>query len=170
MAKRRRSVTRRATATRRRRPATARRRSYKRIRGAVYKRNPGVVNVLVRGVKDAAVAVAGKTVGRFIGQKLPAFIPGQAGQAVNAAIAAAAIGMLGSRFLGADMARVLVQGAMQAPIESALQPVLSSIGLASYPMRPRLAAYTAPALAGYANVPTPHLSSYPNAATMAAAY
>lgn len=165
MAKRRRMSTRRASTTRRR-PA-ARRRSYKRIRTAVYKRNPGVVGILTRGVKDAAVAVAGKTVARFVGQKLPAFVPGQTGQVLNSAIVAAAIGMLGSRFVGADMARLMVQGALQAPIETALQPVLSGIGLASYPMRPRLAAYSLPALAGYPTTPTPNLASYPN---MMAAY
>jgi len=171
MAKRRRSTARKTTAARRRRRRSTGSIKLSRIKGAVYRRNPGIVGTLTRGVKDAAVAVAGKTAARFIGSKLPAIVPGQTGQVVNAAISAAAIGMIAQKFLGADMARLMVQGAMQAPVESLLSPALASIGLSSY-SRGRLSAYSVPMLAGYNGVPSPALASYPSAqpSTMMAAY
>lgn len=170
MAKRRRSTARKSTAVRRRRRRSTGSIKLSRIKGAVYRRNPGIVGTLTRGVKDAAVAVAGKTAARFIGSKLPAIMPGQTGQVLNSAISAAAIGMIAQRFLGADMARLMVQGAMQAPVESLLSPALASIGLSAY-SRGRLAAYSVPALAGYNAAPNAALASYPTAQpSMMAAY
>lgn len=149
--RRRRAVTRRRTTTARRR----RRRStgtlrFTRVRGSVYKRNPPVVAMLTRGVMDAALAVVGKTGARFIGAKLPAIVPGQAGQIVNAALSALVLGFLTNKALGGDKARMIVAGALQAPIETALAPALAGIGLSSY--RGIRAYPSMPSLSSYAGV------------------
>jgi len=104
---------------------------------------------------DAAVAVAGKTVARFIGSKLPAMVPGVPGQAINSALAAIAIGMVGSKVgLGGDRTRIAVQGALQAPIEAVLAPVLAKIGLTGYSAPRAIGAYSQPRLmAGYSAAP-----------------
>jgi hypothetical protein len=124
------------------------------VGGRVY-RNPGVVQTLTRGVQDAVVAVAGKTVARFIGSKLPALVPGVAGQAINSGLAAIAIGMVGSKVgLGGDLTRVAVQGALQAPIEQVVAPMLAQIGLSSYSAPRAIASYSQPRLvAGYSAAP-----------------
>lgn len=156
---------RRRAAVRRRRPSTARRRRSTRRRtgarrfvmvgGRVY-RNPGVVQTLTRGVMDAAVAVAGKTAARFIGSKLPAIAPGTMGQALNSGIAAVVIGLVGSKVgLGGDRVRIAVQGALQAPIEAALAPVFSSLGLSSYSPPMGIRGYSRPMLAGYSAPASP---------------
>ncbi len=166
MARRRRSTKRRAVARRRpvRRRRSAKRRVARRtvtVGGRVY-RNPGVVQTLTRGVGDAVVAVAGKTVARFIGSKLPRFIappatPGafDAGGAINAAIAALAIGMVGSKVgLGSDRVRIAVQGALQAPIEAVVNPMLAKVGLTGYSAPRAVGAYSQPRLmAGYSAAP-----------------
>lgn len=159
MARRRRSTKRRAVARRRpvRRRRSAKRRVARRtvtVGGRVY-RNPGIVQTLTRGVMDAAVAVAGKTVARFIGSKLPAMVPGVAGQAINSGLAAVAIGLIGSKVgLGGDRTRIAVQGALQAPIEAVLAPVLAKIGLTGYSAPRAIGAYSQPRLmAGYSAAP-----------------
>lgn len=109
----------------------------------------GIVNTLVRGAVDATIAVAGKSVARFAAAKLPNFLGGNTGMVVNQAIVAAVLGAVSGRFLGGDRARVLVQGALQAPIEAAIAPVLASVGLSSY-VQPRIASYVQPgALSAY---------------------
>ena len=167
MARRRRRSTRRRAVARRRRPAVRRRRRVTRrartvtVGGRVY-RNPGMVQMLTRGVGDAVVAVAGKTAARFIGSKLPRFVappatPGafDAGGAINAAIAALGIGFIGSKVgLGGDRVRIAVQGALQAPIEAVVNPLLTKAGLTGYSAPRAIGAYSQPRLmAGYSAAP-----------------
>lgn len=126
--KRRKSTTRRrrSTAVRRRSSVRRRRRAgstirLRRVRGAVYARNPGILNMLTRGVMDAAVVVGGKAVSGFVGSKIPQFVPGTMGAVLNRVISAVIVGFAASKVLSADRARLAVAGALAAPIESAIK-------------------------------------------------
>lgn len=159
---------RKSTVRRRRRPVAARRRStrrrrsparFKRIRRAVYSRNPGIVNMLTRGVMDAATVVGGKAVSGFIGSKIPQFVPGTMGAVLNRVIAAVVTGFAASKIMSADRARLAVAGALAAPIESAIKgagvPLLSE-GLSDDDDYYEVDMSGYPGIAGY-----PGMSGYP---------
>lgn len=125
--KRRKSTTRRRRSTVRRRSSVRRRRRaggsirFRRVRGAVYARNPGIIPMLTRGVMDAATVVGGKAVSGFIGSKIPQFVPGTMGAVLNRVLSAIVVGFAASKVLSADRARLAVAGALAAPIESAIK-------------------------------------------------
>lgn len=124
--RKRRATARRRSSRRRRRSGTIR---FRRVRGAVYSRNPKILSMLTRGVMDAATVVGGKAVAGFIGSKIPQLVPGTLGGVVNKVLSAVAVGFAASQFLSADRARLAVAGALAAPIESAIKaanvPLLS---------------------------------------------
>jgi hypothetical protein len=129
------------------------------VRGAVYARNPGIVNMLTRGVMDAAVVVGGKAVSGFVGSKIPQFVPGTLGAVVNRVISAVVVGFAASKVLSADRARLAVAGALAAPIESAIKaaniPLLSE-GLSDDDDYYEVDMSGYPGVAGY-----PGVSGYP---------
>ena len=156
MAKRRRSATRRRVTARRRRSPVARKRYSRRRRrvtarrtvtvgGRVY-RNPGIPQMLIRGVVDAAFAVTGETAARFIAGKIPPLVPGVAGTYVNTGLSAIVVGLIAGYVpgIGADRQRILVQGAMQAPVRAMVGPVLAQVGLSSYSQPRSLGLYSQP--------------------------
>jgi len=171
--KRRRSPVRRRRPTARRRPASRRRRRssgtirFRRVRGAVYARNPNIVNMLTRGVMDAAVVVGGKAVSGFIGSKIPQFVPGTLGTMLNRVISAVVVGFAASKVLSADRARLAVAGALASPIESAIKaaniPLLSE-GLSDDEDYYEVDMSGYPGVAGY-----PGMSGYPAVGPGAAA-
>lgn len=116
--------------------------------------------MLTQGIMDAAIAVAGKKAAQVVGSKIPSVMPGATGQAVNQALTALVIGFVAQRVPGlrGDRARLLVQGALQAPIETLLNPVFSSLGLGSYvgvgsyPAVRRLGAYSPTGVGAYPGV------------------
>jgi hypothetical protein len=73
--------------------------------------------MLVQGVKDAAVITAGKATANVIGRLIPVPGTGMLPRVGAQAAAAVAVGFAANRFLGRDMARFAVAGALQAPIE-----------------------------------------------------
>ena len=164
--KRRKSTTRRRRVTARRRPTTRRRRRssstirFRRVRGAVYARNPGIVNMLTRGVMDAAVVVGGKAVSGFVGSKIPQFVPGTMGAVLNRVIAAIVTGFAASKVLSADRARLAVAGALAAPIESAIKG--ANIPLISEGLSDDEEGYYEVDMSGYPGIAGyPGMSGYP---------
>lgn len=162
--------TRRRTAVaRRRRPARRRRSSgtirFRRVRGAVYSRNPKIIAMLTRGLMDGVTVVAGKAVAGFIGSKIPPFVPGALGGVVNKVLSAVAVGFAASQFLSADRARLVVAGALAAPIESAIKqaniPLLSE-GLSDDEDYYEVDMSGYPGVSGY-----PGMSGYPSIAAPA---
>jgi hypothetical protein len=73
--------------------------------------------MLIQGVKDAGVVTAGKATANIIGRLIPMPVQGTVGRVISATIGAAAVGFAAQKFLGRDMARFAVAGALQAPIE-----------------------------------------------------
>jgi hypothetical protein len=149
MARRKRKSARKATRRRRRpvaRKATVRRRvrrtrrkgvrrsiTFRRVRGAVYARNPGGFSVkgaiatLKQGAKDAAAVVAGEAVVNFVGRKIADKIPGEPSTAKTLAMRAAlaiGVGIAARRFAGSDVARFAVAGALSSPIKTLLRSVI----------------------------------------------
>lgn len=110
------SVARAGTTTRRRRRGVAvvRRRSVRRRRGGSLR---GVVPMLIEGGKDAVIGVGAKAAVRIIRSKAGFESAGAIGVGVELA-AAAAVGLLAGKFLGANAARAAVQGALMAPVEA----------------------------------------------------
>lgn len=133
-AKRRRVTARRRSSPRRR--ATKRRGgsiSFRRVRGTVWRRNPGGLSVasikstLVQGVKDAAAVVAGEAVVNFVGRKLADKLPGEPSLAKTLAMRAAlaiGVGIAASKVAGRDVARFAVAGALASPVKTAIRSVI----------------------------------------------
>ncbi|MCP4902922.1 MAG: hypothetical protein GY906_38660 [bacterium] len=152
----RRNPVRRKKTTRRRRPvrrATARRRTYR--RNPAF-RMPAIVPTLMTGVRDAGSVVLGKGLSNIIA----GFIPINGGMAIQVAKqagSALAVAVVAQQFLGKDIARFMVAGALAAPIEGFIKgagiPFVSD-ALGSYPVAtagmgayPQMGAY--PMLNGY---------------------
>jgi hypothetical protein len=76
-----------------------------------------MVPMLIQGVKDAAVITAGKATANVIGRLIPVPGTGMLPRVGAQAAAALAVGFAANKFLGRDMARFAVAGALQAPIE-----------------------------------------------------
>lgn len=136
MAKRRKRVARKGgrRVVRRRRTSAARRRrrsggniSLRRVRGAVYRRNPPLVKQLVQGAKDSVAVLGGGAATRFIAQFVPINQAGFVGAAVQLGAALVA-GMAARQFLSADTARMVVAGGMQVPIKSLITSVVPQAG------------------------------------------
>lgn len=161
-----------ATRKRRRKAAHNPRRVTRRRHAVVShrrrRRNPagfsarGLMGTVVTGVKDAALGVAGMGVTRVVRSKL-GFEAGSAMGSVVELVGGIALGMLGQRFLGADGARAVTQGAFMGPViamvKKANVPLLADalgddMGLygpgSSYGY---LYGYPAPGLAGYPTAP-----------------
>lgn len=123
---RKRRVTRKRT-TKRRRTTRGRRRSsgnirLTRVKGKVYRSNPGISlrnigGTVFRGVKDGATVVAGKAATRIVSGLLPLPKDGVMGIAVQG-VSAIIVGLAGQKFLGRDAGRLLLAGGFAAPIES----------------------------------------------------
>lgn len=182
--KRRRSAPAAATTTRKRRKSTVARRkrrapARRARRRSTRRRNPALMSQLRTGLKDAAAIVVGKAGARIIPTLIPG-VPrtGPVGLLVQAA-SAVGLGYLADRFVGRDLGRQILAGALSAPIETAvvayrvpllgpaLDPTSSaalvaaagSSGMAAYvrpralPRRAGVGAYVNPrrpvALAGY---------------------
>jgi len=159
---------------RRRRRATARRRSVaapSRRRRRSVRRNPsfgGAVNLVTRGVKDAAYMVGGEMASNIIAGYIPALLKTPEGTETNTGvqlrkvISAAIVGFAAQTvFRGGEAARLMVAGALASSIKSFVRPMLPQTGvlagaLSSYP-RPSLAlaSYPSPAL-----LPRPALAGY----------
>jgi hypothetical protein len=118
----------------------------------VYARNPNILSMVTRGVIDAVHIVGGKAVAGFIGTKIPQLIPGTLGGVVNKLVSAVVVGFAASKFLSADRARLVVAGALAAPIESAIKganiPLLSE-GLSDDEDYYEVDMGSYPALSGY---------------------
>jgi hypothetical protein len=142
-------------------------------RRSTRRRNPGVVGQLRTGIKDAAGVVVGKAGARI----LPTLVPGipktgPMGLAVQAA-AALALGFVADQVASRDTARMVLAGALSAPLETAavaynvpllgraLDPVASAAQVAAVngsvgSLRRlsgarRMGAYVTPGLGAYAN-------------------
>lgn len=131
--RRRSTSTGRTTVAKRRRSSTTRRRSrgrrrgtstirFRRVRGAIYKRNPPLLRQAMQGVKDAVAVVGGKAATRMVANLIPLDKTGVMGLAVQGA-AALGVGMLAARFLNRDIARFVTAGGLAAPVETALASV-----------------------------------------------
>ncbi len=122
VAKRKRKSTRKAVTRRRRRNPSVAAKPVRRARSR-YRRNPmglslnGVQNILMGGVKDAALGVAGKSATRFVRSKLGYDGATTVGAAVEVATATA-LGIAAAKMLGPQHARAIVQGAFMGPIET----------------------------------------------------
>jgi hypothetical protein len=73
--------------------------------------------LLVQGVKDAAVITGGKAAANVISRLIPMPVQGMTGRVLSTSIAAVGVGFAARKFLGRDMARFAIAGALQAPIE-----------------------------------------------------
>jgi hypothetical protein len=96
---------------------SVRRRGRRRSGGGLSRGVSGVVPMLIQGVKDAGVVTAGKATANIVGRLIPMPIQGTVGRVLSATIGAAAVGFAAQKFLGRDLARFAVAGALQAPIE-----------------------------------------------------
>lgn len=159
---------------RRRRTATRRRsvtvRVNRRRRRAGVRRNPsigGALNMITRGVKDAAFMVGGEMASNVVASYIPAFLTTtdaagvktetDTGKAARKVIAAAVVGYLAQMaFRGGDAARLAVAGALAAPLKSFIRPILPTQGkftaanlLSAYPTGLRLASYPGTQFASY---------------------
>jgi hypothetical protein len=77
----------------------------------------GIVPMLVQGVKDAAVITGGKAAANVVSRLIPMPVQGITGRVLSTSIAAVGVGFAANKFLGRDMARFAIAGALQAPIE-----------------------------------------------------
>lgn len=100
---------------------------FRRIKGQVYSRNPGILGLVKQGVKDTAFVLGGGAAARAARGILPLPQGGVIGAAAGVAIAIG-LGMLSRKFLGSDAARFVVAGAMQPAIKDAIMTVSPSIG------------------------------------------
>lgn len=150
VAARRRSTARRKTTRRRRRSTGSI--TLRRVKGAVYKRNPGIVNTLMQGVKDAAFVFAGRTAAGMVAAKLPNVVGGNVGLMVNKGVTGVLLGLVTRKALGNDAARFVVAGAFGSIVEDVARQVLPAGLLSSYPMG-RMASY--PRIAAYPRVAAP---------------
>lgn len=113
-------TTRRRT-TRRRSP----RRGARRVRRRTYARNPrftvrGVFRQLQQGAIDASGVVVGKAATRMVAQMIPFGGQGIAALAKQG-LSAVVVGMVASRFMGAQFGRFVLAGGLAAPVETFLQ-------------------------------------------------
>lgn len=140
---RRRSTPARRKTTRRRRRSTGSI-TLRRVKGAVYKRNPGIVNTLMQGAKDAAFVFAGRTAAGMVAARLPNLVGGNVGLMVNKGVTGVLLGLVARRALGNDAARFVVAGAFGSIVEDVARQVLPAGMVSSYPRvasYPRMAAY-----------------------------
>lgn len=168
----------------RRRVMARRRRTSGRKRRRSYRRNPPRLNImkqLTEGAVGAFQVLSGKAVARIVPQTVGLPTDGAAGLATQAGVAVV-LGMLANRMLGREAGKMILVGALTAPVESFIVganiPLLSP-ALSAYPsyqvLRPgagngvaaynRLSAYPGASadveLAGYDNgggyyYPLPH--------------
>ena len=103
----------------------------RRVRGKVYRSNPGgLVKVAVQGAKDAALVMGGGAATRAIVNMLPLDDKSKSGLMGAAVATGAVIGvsMAARRFLGADSARMVVAGGMIVPVKAMLTQFVPSLG------------------------------------------
>lgn len=139
---------------RRRRRATARKVTRRRRRSV--RRNPslgGALNLVTRGVKDAAYMVGGEMASNIVAGYIPALLKDQTGVETKTGaqlrklISAVVVGFGAQQiFKGGDAARFMVAGALAAPIKQVIRPLLPATGVLSGALAayPRLAAYPLP--------------------------
>lgn len=148
---------------RRRATSTIRRSSRRRS----YRRNPGFLNVLFRGLKDAAMVTAGKVgynlISRQVVDKLPLPIPGIAGDAIKGLVVVG-LGSFGvSKVTSGDTARFLIAGMcaglLEGMIRAANVSVISgALGEYDTPMNSIDSMGVYPALSAY----PPSMGGYPD--------
>ncbi len=150
----------RATVARKRKRSTAKRSTTKRRR--TYRRNPGGSKALTKRISAAAVGAGMATGGKMAVNSLANLLPASVSpvmQLVAKVVAAIGVGVVADKVVGRAHADLVMIGALQAPLESAITqyapPALSS-GLNAYP---QLQSYTSRRqLAGYTGGSTQQLS------------
>jgi len=100
------------------------------VRRRSYRRNPGILSSITRGVMDALSVTGGKVLTNLGTRNLPALpLPGMAGDVVKGLAVATAVAMAASKFLGGDRARFVAAGAYSAVAEGVIRalniPVVS---------------------------------------------
>ncbi len=134
-----------------------------------YRRNPGIVNTIMRGLVDAGLVTGGKVVtnlgARAIPASLTAMLPGMAGDVVKGLGVATIVAIAAGKVLGGDKARMVSAGAYQAVLESVLRTVnvpMVSTALGEYDIMANnyngLGSYPRPVAAlpaGVGSYPTP---------------
>lgn len=99
---------------------------FTRVKGAIYRKNPfggRIVTQLVEGAKGAGAVVIGKAAGRTIANMLPLpkdTVVGSIGAQLASALL---LGMVGRRFLPANIANYVFVGALTAPVETGLKMI-----------------------------------------------
>jgi hypothetical protein len=153
-----------------------------RRRGRRVRRNPpatsisGVTGIVIQGVQDAMVLTTGKAVSNIIAGYIPAFfttkdangvaVETTMGKTARKLIAATAVGVIARVVFkaGNDTARFAVAGALAAPLEEFIRPLIAGVpvigtALSSYPLAGtrRIAAYAPPRrpVAAYQSLPAP---------------
>ena len=119
-------------ARKRRRAPRRRRRTYRRNQPRQLR---GITNQLMQGGIDALQVLAGKAAARTVPQMLGFGLENATGVAMQAVVAIV-VGMVGKQFFGAGPGRMMLAGALTAPVESLVVaaniPILSP-ALSAYP-------------------------------------
>ena len=119
-------------ARKRRRAPRRRRRTYRRNQPRQIR---GIARQLTQGATDALQVLAGKAVARTLPQMLGMGIENATGIAIQAAVAIG-VGMVGRQFFGAAAGKMMLAGALTAPVETLIVaaniPILSP-ALSAYP-------------------------------------
>jgi hypothetical protein len=127
------TVARRKGSKRGKRRTSRRRRStgtitLRRVRGAVYRKNPGfsvrgIGTQLIEGAKGAGAVVVGKAAGRLIANLLPFPKTTMIGNVGAQIVSALVLGVVGKRFLPGRIGEYVFIGALTAPVETVLKGV-----------------------------------------------
>lgn len=124
----RRGTARRRTTSRKRRRTTGGTIKFRRVRGSIYRKNPGlfggrIVRDIVDGAQSAAAVIAGKVAARMVGNLLPLPKTTVIGNIGTQIVSALVVGMAGKRFLPAKFGDYVFVGALTAPVEAGLRLV-----------------------------------------------
>ena len=131
------------------------------------RRNPDIIAALMAGVQDAGTILAGEMAANVVAYYIPPLLtaPGadgatkvetSLGTTLRKVIAAAVVGFAAQQFVGADIARAAVAGALLAPLRGTVTPLLPKTGPIAAALSDYVQAYPRRLLSSY-----PQLSAYP---------